>query len=39
MRGRDTLEYLTDATAGGPRVTRVTNDQDQIRMKFKRREP
>ena len=37
MRGRDTLEYLTDATTSGPEETRVTRNQDQIQMKFQRR--
>ena len=37
MRGRDALEYLTDVTTSGPEETRVTSNQDQIRMKFKRR--
>ena len=39
MRGRDILEYLTDATAGGPEVTRVTSNQGLVQMKFKRQEP
>ena len=37
MRGRDILKYLTDATTSGPEETRVTSNQDQIQMKFKRR--